>query len=84
MMRKPLSCPECGRLSCPECGRTETDEPVGGMLTAGLSGALIGGLDPHHCGGCWDVVNASDCALPHVDNKPIPRPEAQAEQIATA
>jgi hypothetical protein len=76
MMRKPLS--------CPECGRTETDEPVGGMLTAGLSGALIGGLDPHHCGGCWDVVNASDCALPHVDNKPIPRPEAQAEQVATA
>jgi hypothetical protein len=35
MMRKPLS--------CPECGRTETDEPVGSMLTAGLSGALIGG-----------------------------------------
>jgi len=75
MMRKPLS--------CPACGRTETDEPVA-MLTAGLSGALIGGLDPYHCGGCWDVVNASDCALPHVDNKPILRPEAQAEQIATA
>jgi hypothetical protein len=26
-------------------------------------------------------VNASDCALPHADSKPIPRPEAQAERL---
>lgn len=69
MMRKPLA--------CRKCGRTETDQPTGVTVSPAGNAVLFGGLDPYNCSGCWDTIRSSECALPHVNGKPIPRPALQ-------